>query len=387
MAAGGTATAPQGAGHRLDALDGLRGLTALGIVVLHVWMYVYGDLGKPDKTFTDVLIGELRIGVPVFFALSGFFVHRAFVAASLDGRPRPHLGHYALRRAARILPAYWVAVLGAFLLLSHLAHPMGVTAGELPVFLLLAQEWFPETAKQLDPPMWTLGVELTFYALLPLVALVTLRLARRGQALVCGGVVAAGVGFVAWNALAPWNPVLDDKLPVHLAEFGAGMLVATLTHGRQASRRTGRLLLGGGLALVALNAWWHGYAVGPQTLRDVLADQPAVLGIAMVIASYALVARRARLLAGAPARWAGKLSYGTYLAHYLVIFWLRTTDRWPETLGGALVAVFAITLPLALLSWVVVEQPAIRWAAARTTRGRRTASRTHPRTQARPATA
>src|SRR4051812_6590794 len=126
--------APQAGGSRLDALDGLRGLAALGVLVLHVWMFSYGDNGKPPKGLLDLALGELRLGVQLFFVLSGFLLFRPFVAAALGGGPRPSLRRYAVRRAARILPAYWAAVFGSFLLLRHLGHPMQVAPERLPVF-------------------------------------------------------------------------------------------------------------------------------------------------------------------------------------------------------------------------------------------------------------
>src|SRR3954454_4417818 len=117
--------APKAGGARLDALDGLRGLAALGVLVLHVWMFSYGDNGKPPKGLLDLALGELRLGVQLFFVLSGFLLFRPFVAAALDGAGRvPSLTRYAIRRAARILPGYWLALGASFLLLRHLEHPM-----------------------------------------------------------------------------------------------------------------------------------------------------------------------------------------------------------------------------------------------------------------------
>jgi peptidoglycan/LPS O-acetylase OafA/YrhL len=357
---------------RLDALDGLRGLTALGIVVLHVWMFDYGDAHRPDKGLVDLFVGELRLGVPVFFALSGFFVHRAFVAASLEGRPRPDLGRYAIRRAARILPAYWLALAVSFVAMRLVDHPLAVDAAQLPAFLLFAQNMDPETARQLDPPMWTLGVEVAFYVLLPLVALGTMRLRRTGQALVCGAIITTGAAVVALHALVGFDPRIVDALPYHLTAFGSGMLVVTLTHGRSASRVTGRALLAAGAALVLLDGVWHALGLGPQLLREVVADVPASAGIALVLASYALSERRSRLLGSFPVRWAGTLSYGTYLLHYPVIILLRTQDHWPERFGAALALVMTLTIAAALVCWHLVESPALRWVARRTSRG------THP---------
>ena len=108
---------------RTGALDGLRGLAAAGIVVLHTWMFHRGHLGHPDKTATDVVIGELRLGLVCFFVLSGYLLARPFVRAALDGTPMPRLGTYLGRRAARILPAYYLAGAGAWVLLTSIGHP------------------------------------------------------------------------------------------------------------------------------------------------------------------------------------------------------------------------------------------------------------------------
>jgi len=53
---------------RLGALDGLRGLAALGIVVLHVWMFDHGDAngGFGPQSAVDLAINELRLGVVLF---------------------------------------------------------------------------------------------------------------------------------------------------------------------------------------------------------------------------------------------------------------------------------------------------------------------------------
>src|ERR1700754_790192 len=89
-AVGRATAAPTAPAQRLDALDGLRGLAALGVLVLHVWMFSYGDLHKPPKGLLDFTLGELRLGVQLFFVLSGFLIFRPFVAAALSGaRPRP----------------------------------------------------------------------------------------------------------------------------------------------------------------------------------------------------------------------------------------------------------------------------------------------------------
>src|SRR4051794_2934918 len=371
---------------RLDALDGLRGLAALGVLVLHVWMFSYGDSGKPPKGALDFALGELRLGVQLFFVLSGFLIFRPFVGAALGGARRmPSLARYAIRRAARILPGYWLALGVSFLLLRHLDHPMQVDPAQLPIFLAFAENHFDATIKHLDPPMWTLAIEVSFYAALPLAGWLALRLgAHRGrQFALTLAIVAAGLLSTVLAYTHRWPQTLSTSLLPHLVEFGAGMTVAVALHGRRLPRLSAALLAAAGVVLVIMNSWWHALSIGPQEVRSLVGDAPGVAGIALVLATLIAGPWRATLLARGPAKWLGTISYGVYLIHFPVIVGLRMTGHWPEGdhLGRQLLAVMAITLPLATLCWFVVERPAIRWARRVTGRGRERRQAAAPRHQ------
>ena len=369
---------------RVDALDGLRGLAAFGVVVLHVWMFSYGDLHKPPKGFLDLVFGEFRLGVQLFFVLSGFLIYRPFVGAALDGRDGPRLGRYAIRRAARILPAYWAALLGSFLLLRHLGHPMQIDAARLPIFLLFAENHFEETIKHLDPPMWTLAVEASFYATLPLAGALALRLGphRARQLALCLAPVVAGVACTVLSTTRAWPVTLSTSLLLHLTEFGAGMAVATAVHGRRAlGARAAAALALAGAALVVANSAWHALTIGPQSLRSMVGDAPGIAGLALILVVLVAAPWRAPLLARGPARWLGTVSFGVYLAHFPVIVALRGTGHWPETLTRQLLTVSALTLLAATLCWFLVERPAIRWARRVTRRRGRPSAAPAPATQ------
>ena len=360
-------TAPPAAGPRLDALDGLRGLAALGVLVLHVWMFSYGDNGKPPKGLLDLAVGELRLGVQLFFVLSGFLIFRPFVAAALDGAGRvPSLTRYAIRRAARILPGYWLALGASFLLLRHLEHPMQLDPERLPVFLLFAQNQFEETIKHLDPPMWTLAIEVSFYVTLPLAGVLAVRLgAHRGRLLgLTLLIVAAGALSTALAYTHAWPQTLSTSLLPHLVEFGAGMTVAVLLHGRTLDGRRAGLLALAGLVAIYANSRWHALGIGARDVRSIVGDAPGIAGIALVLATLVAGPWRATPLARGPAKWLGTISYGVYLFHFPVIVGLRMTGHWPEgdELGRQLLTVMAITLPAATFSWFAVERPAIAWA-------------------------
>jgi peptidoglycan/LPS O-acetylase OafA/YrhL len=360
-----SATAAPAARPRYEALDGLRGLAALGVLVLHVWMFSYGDLGKPDKGVLDLVLGELRLGVQLFFVLSGFLIYRPFVGAALDRAPRgPRLGRYVIRRAARILPAYWTALLGSFLLLRHFDHPMQIGAGQLPVFLLFAQNHFDTTIKHLDPPMWTLAIEVSFYAVLPLAGALALRLgAHRGRQLALAlAVVVAGLTSTVLAFERHWPETLSTSLLPHLVEFGAGMTIAVLLYGRTLSTPAARRALLAGTLLIIINSVWHAKGLGAQAPRSLVGDAPGILGLALVLAALVASAWKATGLSRGPARWLGNISYGVYLVHFPVIVALRETEHWPETLTRQLVMVMAITLPIAAISWLAIERPFVRLA-------------------------
>lgn len=361
---------------RTLALDGLRGIACAGILVLHVWMFDWGLRGRPPKNALDLAISQLHLGVPLFFVLSGLLIYRPFVAAALDGRDAPHLGRYVLRRAARILPAYWAALVGAFAVLTAIGHPNTVPAGELVRFLLFVQSHSETTRGQLDPPMWTLAVEVSFYALVPVLGLLAAGRAtsRARQAALPAALLVLGVALQVAAYSCGWPRTVTTSLLTNLTPFAAGMLAATLTHGRTMRRGAAVALVAGGSAAVVLDAASVALRLGPPAVLDVQAHLPAVGGFAAIIAALTASELRGAVLTSAPLRAAGTLSYGIYLWHFPVIFALRGTGRWPDALPAALALTSAITVALAAASWFALERPALRWASrrARTPRPART---------------
>jgi peptidoglycan/LPS O-acetylase OafA/YrhL len=360
----------RGARGRLESLDGLRGLAALAIVALHVWMFDWGDAGRPPKTLVDLAIGELKLGVPLFFVLSGFLLHRAFAGAALDGRPWPSLARYARHRLARIVPAYWLALAGAYGVLHAAQHPRIPDAGELPIFALFAQNQFEATHGLLNPPTWTLSVEMTFYVLLPLVGLAVHAIGprRRGQIALCAVLAAAGAVLAGAARSGGWPATVTTSLISWLPMFAAGMTAAAAVHGRALTRRRALWLAAGGCALVAADAVWHAAAVGSHDVRAAVGDVPAAAGFALLVGALAAGPLRPRVLVAAPARVLGKLSYGLYLWHFPVILALRAQDHWSPDLGRALASTVVVSLGAATVSWIVVERPALAWARSCDTR-------------------
>ncbi|MEV4419744.1 acyltransferase [Patulibacter sp. NPDC049589] len=368
----------------VSALDGLRGTAALGVAVGHVWLYVKGDGAAPDGRLLNGLLGEGRLGMPLFFVLSGFLIFRPFAAAALDGRAQPRLWPYALRRGARIVPAYWLVILASALLLAFLEHPAAQPASEVMSYLVFLQNYREGTHGGIDPPTWSVAVEVSFYVAVPLLGLAAARACRRLRrpaarrrvlAAVCLLIAALGCWLIGQGTLHGWPGTTTDTLPVRMGSFGAGMLVAVLTHGRRLTVGPATALAAAGVALVATETAARIYGLGPEAWRQALIDTPVTIGFAMVIG--AIVAGRpvgAVIMERGPLQRFGAYSYGLYLVHYPVIKVLRSFEAFPRDPALAVLVVVGISLALAMLLWRFVERPAIAWAHRRTP-SRRTATR------------
>ena len=367
-------TTPRVPESRAHGLDGLRGLAALAVLVLHVWMYTQAN-DPNHNLLVDRVIGELRTAVLLFFVLSAFLLAAPWVAASRGERPPPRLGRFALRRITRIVPGYLLALFGSLVLLHGTGHPRDIDLGELPLFLLFIPNLDPATRNMLDPPMWTLHIELSFYLVLPLIGWAVMRLARRralsGPLALCVALNGVSIAWIAMSYTAGWEPEVTWTLPTYLGAFACGIGAAVLSHGRRLGPLAASGLMLAGVVVVFLNAMWHS-AGGTGATGVIVGDLPASLGFAAIVTAVA--ARPARVLGLAPLRALGVISLGVYLWHMPVLYALQVHDWMPELFWPALWRVLAPTTVLAIASWLLVERPVLRWSA-RVTRRRRAPAR------------
>lgn len=362
----------------LPALDGLRALAVLAVVLTHVGF----QTGTTARGLTGGVLARLDIGVTLFFLLSGFLLYRPFAAAHLRGTPAPGLRAYLRNRALRILPAYWVLVLVAVpLLTTDRASP-----GELARQLLLLQTATAGHLLEGLTQTWSLVVEAGFYLLLPALAWCARPRRPRSPAqqvrVELGLLAAMTVVALAWQAAVYSTAALDVRvaglwLPGYLDWFAAGMALAVLRTWHETTGRGGVLdelasaagtcwVVGGLLFLLATTpvagprglfeptAW---EAVGKHVLYGVAAAfllLPAVLGRASVV-------RRA--LSTPVARHLGRLSYGVFLWHLValhLVFQLPGLAPFRGQFWAVLALTLALSLAAAQLSLRLVEEPALR---------------------------
>ncbi|MDQ3723409.1 MAG: acyltransferase, partial [Actinomycetota bacterium] len=357
------------ADRRLASLDGLRGLAALAIFVFHGWLYTMPAPSATNRSSVgDYAVHELRLGVVLFFVLSGFLLSRPWFAAALEGSRPPHLGRYVRTRAARILPAYYVALGGSILLLWGLEGTPGLRlppADELPLFFVFGQNFSPGSVMKLNPPMWTLAVEVGFYALLPAIGWLALRVAprRRSLALIPLALIAVGVVYNWSIAGQGLSMTFSKQLAAMLPYFALGMLAALVAHRRTIDMRAKRLLVAAGVALVVADAFTKAAApangLDMTMLFSIMRDLPSAIGFALIVGALA-IAPRSAVVGGAMLAALGTISYGFYLWHVPVYMVLRGYGLLPldPILGTA--AALVPSLALSALSWFVFERPVLR---------------------------
>src|SRR4051812_15926990 len=181
------------AGRRLAGLDGVRGLAALFVVVNHIFLRTFPGYPADHAPLWAAWFIYGRFAVVVFIVLSGFSLALSPARRGwrLDG-----VGRFALRRARRILPAYWAALAFSLAVAWLVVAPPGqAVPGTKSVLVngLLVQNLVG--APSPNRSFWSMAVEVQLYVAFPLLLLMVRRF---GAMAMVGAVtlVVAGVGIV-----------------------------------------------------------------------------------------------------------------------------------------------------------------------------------------------
>ena len=141
----------------------MRGLAALMVVVYHYSTWHTQSLGY-SSTVPLFSFWKGALGVELFFMISGFVIFMTLGNKS-------DITDFAISRFARLFPAYWVAVVFTSILLFLAPIPgREITLVQLAVNLSMLQKWLG--VPSIDGVYWTLAVELSFYFLIGLCALI-----------------------------------------------------------------------------------------------------------------------------------------------------------------------------------------------------------------------
>ena len=222
---------------RVASLTGIRAVAALLVMLTHA-AYTTGNY---THGYVGLMYSRMEIGVPIFFVLSGFLLFGPWVKALASGGPSPSVRRYAWHRVRRIMPAYAVTVIAAYLLYHfrtagpNPGHTWMGFLRNLSLTQIYTDNYLFSYLHQGLTQMWSLAVEVAFYVVLPLLAylLVVVLCRRRWRpVLLLTGLAGLALLTPAWLILVHTTDFLPDGarlwLPTYLSWFIGGMMLAVL---------------------------------------------------------------------------------------------------------------------------------------------------------------
>lgn len=375
----------------ISGLDGLRFFAALSVFGVHYnqIMRLDYDIG-PFDLYRFLANGNH--GVAFFFVLSGFLLSLPFFNTILFGEPLPRYKFYLMKRAARIIPAYYVALLFFFVFNGYWSVEGAFHDILLHfTFLFNCVEF---SIFSMNPPFWSLAVEAQFYLLLPAFFI----LFRQKSALksVLGVSITCILSYmiqvyftksltktIPWpfipelSWLRPYGAVLNHSIVANLPVFSVGIM------GGYVFVRLKKICVAPKKSVVSLCEllFWLVFSAvvitlgtGHEATFQVPYGQygfpfiPVLMIFVILLLPYTYFAKNC--LEWYPIRKLGIISYGIYIYHYPV---LNSVDMFMSKIGvdvtihPVLFAIggFLLTILAASVSYKIIETPAINFISKR----------------------
>ena len=389
-------TADQGL--RVPVLDGFRGYAILGVVSMH--LLLLSKVVQPGTHVSLVAWGVLGNIIDTFFIISGFVIFLPVVVR--NGRLKS-VSDFALGRVARLVPGYWLSLAIVIVLLSvipalntELIHRVpeilaDMAALQMPIRLF---DGTFQVGLGINGALWMISVIVGFYVVFPFIARSYFRHPLAALAIAAAITLAWKEAVVHLPGIFAWldhsdeeawisQLVATDELPGWAFSFALGMTGAWAYVRIARSGRMPRLqrpaVAATAISLVACGicAYFYGrHASNADTgiIGGSTARETPVLTMVFSAARAALMASIAlaplwlqRPFDNPPARRLAELSYGLYLIHLVVAWYVGLVWLELPRDGSARAAllwfgiVLSISIAYAFLSRRLVEQPARRW--------------------------
>jgi peptidoglycan/LPS O-acetylase OafA/YrhL len=343
-------------GTELRALTSIRGIAAWYVVLYHIRQ-------SAPPSLPPALVGFLARGylaVDFFFILSGFVIWLNYAGQlrqqGISGVPR-----FLWRRLARIYPLHLFMLLWAvgFLLLCWVlgkAGPDDYPVGELPLHLLLVQNWGFTNALNWNHPAWSISCEWAAYLFFPIVVAIfrwekwptIALLAALGALLASMYALSLAFGLTSLGEDIP-----HFGLPRCILEFSAGTILSALWLRWRSDGRLPALIC----ALIAPGALILYLVAGAEPLSIFLAFAALTLFLALS-SGWSRNPLNGNLI-----HQVGAVSYATYLVHSILfkMFKLLFVDNSDDIALPLLAAYLALTLFMSFALYNIIERPAQRW--------------------------
>jgi peptidoglycan/LPS O-acetylase OafA/YrhL len=396
----------------IAALDGVRAVAALFVIGFHIDVINKTDLWVAWKyPLASALITFGGSGVTLFFVLSGFLLFMPYAKALLFEARWPSAKQFYLRRALRILPAYYVALV-LILLIFERQYLQLAYWKHLLLFVTMYMDSTPQTFREINGPFWTLAIEWQFYMVMPLLMFGFYKVVSKLQGSpkrrlltvlgCCIAVILYGLFIRYVGIYSAKHPEQNFFLPAqvhkvvlfflygmtgkYLENFAMGMIICTCyiyaqhpEHGvrlKEGLLRNSRWLRRFGLVLLLFTAIWHFQVVQMPVAQfnflnvlrykfDWLNEMVIAIGysswvLAILFGSSTLTGFFSFL----PLRKIGTISFGLYMWHLPLLDFYHEKIVPHLNLGGDRITylsywvwVLICVIPVATASYLLVERP------------------------------
>ena len=381
----------------INGADGFRAIACLLVLYHHLTQKMNPD--SVPEWFRPIHHFGMRgeVGVSLFFVLSGALLSYPYWRSLFTAEAKPRVSHYALARVARIVPATWFNLILCTLIALYIYDiPVNIKMLFSGLFFINSYHYSTFFPAELNGPLWSIGLEVSCYVLLPIVLFFILKVAKNF--------------FSAFAALTLWivvnqliiNPWVIERfmtsqdgkgwdkglvggakewLPYwnvvsFFSQFLIGALAALIIAKLQSTPKEKKIYFDGGAILLIIAAIaLVGVRLTPGA-PDSFTRQPylspfyallmalALVGVSQSVFLFKIIDNRFFV-------WVSQISFGVYLWHQVVqnilqksfkenYVYFGVTDLQEWTLMSAIVIVIAGAI--ATLSWKFFEKPILKAA-------------------------
>lgn len=340
-----------------DFIDSLRGIAALSVLIVHLGRLTTPKIDAPAWIFPLTDIGGT--GVLLFFVLSAFTLSLSMKSRKDEANP---LRNYFIRRFFRIAPLFYVVMIATYI---RDIYVFGVWQpwSEVLKSMFFVLNFFPGSEQGFVWASWTIGAEMAFYAIFPLVFMLSRSLSGSLLVLLFSFLIRWVWKLFIFNKMgdAEAAAFYSTSIIHHLPHFIMGIVTYHVYEATKHMRLNRIICFTFLLALPALIFTLIAYKV---ISYNILGDRSTSCSLLFSIIIIGVSQLPLKAIVNRFTIYVGKVSYSVYLIHANVIYFagsymssLLESHVYNELAYVlCLLSVLTVTLVLSTLSYQIVER-------------------------------
>jgi len=304
---------------KIEYVDAIRGIAILGVILCHI-NTLWGRVSSIPPNF-EKIIGFGAKGVPLFFMASAFTLFLSY--RNRIKKEKSHIRNFFIRRFFRIAPSFYLAILYYYIIQKLFYNDILFSAFEhistlnLVSHFLFFHGWNPNWINTIVPGEWSIGVEMSFYVLLPFIFLKVKNINNAFDYLILSLIF----NMICQLGLKDSNWFLSELskeeylyyfFPNQLPIFFLGIIMYFHVIGNESFKKIhfSKYLILSVIFSYYLYKSIHGFHI--------------LSGIILFVFCILLSKYRFPIIVNPVINYIGKISFSLYLCHFAVIFWYNS---------------------------------------------------------------